>query len=490
MKYEIKFNNQKVWEFFEKHKELNVENTNIVFVEILEMLMNHTNPSLNNELASKLLQNMQSMNSQIQLINSSIENQFTTKLLEFKKESIEDIKLLLNKSTTDTSEKISPLIKQYSESMLDKTQIIISDLLPKSNLSLSKEISSLVKTFQTDISKDTEKLIQTSINQDSMHSFIENIDSKFSKILIDSQTIINNIVCNSESRLDKTIQDMKNNNDNKLSSISEISNKNSESQNSLQNNISELLKKMENSSSKGKISENIFCNILVKLYPSAEINSVGTTKETGDVIMIRKNKPQILFENKNYNTNVTQDEIRKFLRDIDTQNCSGIMMSQQSGIANKNNFEIGIQNNNVVIYIHNLEYDPDKIKTAVDIIDHFKYTLDEKQTVGEHVNIDKSLLDELNSEFSVFANHKVNHIKSIRDMTQKLISQTEDLKIPSLENYLAKHYSSEIISQEQCPICNKYFKKGRPFDTHKRSCEKKHETVTQTKIENLVLKPV
>ena len=88
MKYEIKFNNQKVWEFFEKHKELNVENTNIVFVEILEMLMNHTNPSLNNELASKLLQNMQSMNSQIQLINSSIENQFTTKLLEFKKESI------------------------------------------------------------------------------------------------------------------------------------------------------------------------------------------------------------------------------------------------------------------------------------------------------------------------------------------------------------------------------------------------------------------
>ena len=32
MKYEIKFNNQKVWEFFEKHKELNVENTNIVFV--------------------------------------------------------------------------------------------------------------------------------------------------------------------------------------------------------------------------------------------------------------------------------------------------------------------------------------------------------------------------------------------------------------------------------------------------------------------------
>ena len=487
MSYEIKFQNQKVWEFFEKHKQLNIETTNVVFVEILEMLMNHTNPSLNTELASKLLENIRTMTSQIQAINTSFEHHFTSKFLEFKKESIEDIKLLLNKSSTETSDKISPLIKQYTDSLLDKTQILISDLLPKSNESLSNNISNVVKSFQNDISKDTEKLIQSSINQESLQHFLDNIDSKFSKTLLESQSVINNIVSTSESRIDKTIQDMRTNTDHKLSNISDISNKNSESQSTLQSNISDLLKKMENSSSKGKISENILCNLLVKLYPSAEINSVGTSKETGDIIMLRKNKPQILFENKNYNTNVTQDEIRKFLRDIDTQNCCGIMMSQQSGIANKNNFEIGIQNNNVVIYIHNLEYDPDKIKTAVDIIDHFKYTLDEKDTVGERVNIDKKFLDEMNAEFSLFVNHKINHIKSIRDMTQKLVSQAEDLKIPSLENYLAKHYSSEIISQEQCPICNKYFKKGRPFDTHKRSCEKKHDN-SQQKIDNLVIK--
>ena len=488
MKYEIKFQNQKVWEFFEKHKQLNVESTTVAFIDIMEMLMNHTNPALNTELASKLLQNVQSMTSQIQSMNTSFEHHFTSKFIEFKKESIEDIKLLLNKSTTETSDKISPLIKQYSESLLDKTQILFSDMLPKSNESLSKDISTLVSSFQNDISKDTEKLIQSSINQDSLQHFLENIESKFAKTLLDSQSMINNIVSTSESRIDKTIQELRTNTDNKLSNISEISNKNSASQTTLQSNISDLLKKMENSSSKGKISENILCNILVKLYPSAEINSVGSSKETGDIIMLRKAKPQILFENKNYNTNVTQDEIRKFLRDIDTQNCCGIMMSQQSGIANKNNFEIGLHNNNVVIYIHNVEYDSDKIKTAVDIIDHFKYTLDEKDSAGEQTNIDKNLLDEINAEFSLFANHKITHIKSIRDMSQKLIAQTDELKIPSLENYLAKHYSSEIISQEQCPICNKYFKKGRPFDTHKRSCEKKHESQSQPKIDNLVIK--
>ena len=113
MKYEIKFQNQKVWEFFEKHKQLNVESTTVAFIDIMEMLMNHTNPALNTELASKLLQNVQSMTSQIQSMNTSFEHHFTSKFIEFKKESIEDIKLLLNKSTTETSDKISPLIKQY-----------------------------------------------------------------------------------------------------------------------------------------------------------------------------------------------------------------------------------------------------------------------------------------------------------------------------------------------------------------------------------------
>ena len=78
MKYEIKFQNQKVWEFFEKHKQLNVESTTVAFIDIMEMLMNHTNPALNTELASKLLQNVQSMTSQIHRIQKRIHRRYQT----------------------------------------------------------------------------------------------------------------------------------------------------------------------------------------------------------------------------------------------------------------------------------------------------------------------------------------------------------------------------------------------------------------------------
>ena len=65
--------------------------------------------------------------------------------------------------------------------------------------------------------------------------------------------------------------------------------------NSLNNSVSELLRKMENSSSKGKISENIVFNVLHSLYTCSQIDPVGTTKETGDIILTRNNKPKILI---------------------------------------------------------------------------------------------------------------------------------------------------------------------------------------------------
>ncbi len=53
---------------------------------------------------------------------------------------------------------------------------------------------------------------------------------------------------------------------------------------------------MENSSTKGKLSENILFNSLHSLYPCSQIDHVGTTKETGDIILTRNNKPKILIE--------------------------------------------------------------------------------------------------------------------------------------------------------------------------------------------------
>jgi hypothetical protein len=302
------------------------------------------------------------------------------------------------------------------------------------------------------------------------------MEDKFSKTILGSQNVFNSLVTSSENRLES-----------KLTEIRDISKSNNSSQSLLQNNISELLKKMENSSSKGKISENILFNILLALYPTAQVESVGTTKETGDIMLIRKDKPTILFENKNYEKNVLQEEVKKFLRDVELQNCSGIMLAQHHGITNKENFEIEMNNNNVLVYLHKVEYDADKIKAAVDIIDHFKGTInDSGRTIGETLSIDKDLLDEINKDYQMFATNKLSHIKTIKDCQQKLLAQVEDFKIPILDNYLSRLYASSSSKNDLCEYCGYVAKNSRALVAHYRGCAQKKQSANGEVLNNSI----
>jgi hypothetical protein len=232
---------------------------------------------------------------------------------------------------------------------------------------------------------------------------------------------------------------------------------------------------MENSSSKGKISENILFNILQSIYPTAEINSVGGVKETGDIMLIRKDKPTILFENKNYDKNVVQEEVKKFLRDVELQNCCGIMLAQHYGITNKENFEIEINNNNVLVYLHKVEYDADKIKAAVDIIDHFKSKMiDINKIHGDDITIDKDVLDDINKEYQLFTANKLSHIKTIKDCQQRLLTQVEEIKIPNLEHFLSKLYAYSS-KEDICEYCNYVAKNPRALTAHYRGCNLKKQ---------------
>jgi hypothetical protein len=309
--------------------------------------------------------------------------------------------------------------------------------------------------------------MKSSINKESLDQFACSIEEKFSKTVLQSQNIFSSLISSSENRLEC-----------RLTEIKDISKSNNSTQATLQNNITDVLKKMENSSSKGKISENILFNILLALYPTAQIDSVGTTKETGDIMLIRKDKPTILFENKNYEKNVLQDEVKKFLRDVELQNCSGIMLAQHFGITNKENFEIEINNNNVLVYLHKVEYDADKIKAAVDIIDHFKSTMDDVgKAVGETLTIDKDILDEINKDYQLFTANKLSHIKSIKDCNQKLISQVEEFKMPNLEQYLSKLYASSCSKNDLCEYCGYVAKNPRALIAHYRGCSQKKQNI-------------
>jgi hypothetical protein len=101
--------------------------------------------------------------------------------------------------------------------------------------------------------------------------------------------------------------------DNKLLNINEISKSNKEILSSQNDKLNNLLNRFENSSNKGKMSENLVLNTLKTMYPNAEIYSVGQTKETCDIMLVRNNKPKILVENKDWRRPVIQEEVKKFM---------------------------------------------------------------------------------------------------------------------------------------------------------------------------------
>ena len=442
----------KVWAFYHEHPELNFEKMNIMFTDILVSIMSSTNPVNNSNINTQILNGI--ANIQSQLTNQQVEydKQLFLKLTEFKKEYIDDVKMILSSNIAD---KIAPLIKESNGSILDKTQLLLSELVPKHNENLSRQINDSIKSVGLFITEEIGKRSNHDdepLSQSSLDEFIKTIDTKFTNVIDSTKKMV-------DSNKDVT-----------LSQFSSLTS----SQNALLSEVKDFLKKMENSSSKGKISENIVLNILRGLFPSAEVEYVGSQKESGDIMIHRKDKQKILVENKCYESRqVTSDQVKKFIHDIDTQNCSGLFLSQEGGIANKENFEINIHNRNVLLYIHNVNYDPEIIKIAIDIIDSFKSKLDEI-TLTEDYSISNDTLEEINKEYQLFVEQKLSQLKMVKDFSQKMIKSIEDIQLPSLEKMLSSRFGYTTSGKFICDKCHFVGKNRLALSVHKRTCDKTH----------------
>ena len=440
----------KVWAFYHEHPEIDFEKMNIMFTDILVSIMQTTNPVNNNKITSQILNGIANIQSQLSTQQVEYGNQLFLKLAEFKKEYIDDLKMILSSNIAD---KIAPLIKDSNGNILDKTQVLLTELVPKNNEYLSKQINENIKSFCSFITDEISKTSKTDgepLSQSSLDGFIKRIDSQFSNVIDSTRKMV-------DSSKDATFS--------QFSSITS-------SQNSLLSEVKDVLKRMENSSSKGKMSENIVLNILRGLFPSAEVEYVGSQKESGDIIIHRKDRQRILVENKCYESKaVGSDQVKKFIHDVDTQNCSGLFLSQEGGIANKENFEINIHKRNVLLYIHNVNYDPEIIKIAIDIIDSFKSKLDEI-TITDNYPISKDTIEEINKEYQLFVEQKLAQLKMVKDFSQKMIKTIECIELPCLEKMLSSSFGYTTSGKFICEKCNFVGKNLLALSVHKRTCDK------------------
>jgi hypothetical protein len=145
-------------------------------------------------------------------------------------------------------------------------------------------------------------------------------------------------------------------------------------------------------------------------------------------------------------------------------------MSQFSGIVSKSNFFIEIHDGKVLIYLHNVEYSQEKIRLAIDVIDNLSSKIEEISNV-EEINgciIKKDILDKINEQFQSFIIQKDMVLTTVKEMSKKLLTQIDDLKMPDLSLYLNEKYASIQNQQFACDVCKLPFQNKRSLAAHRK----------------------
>ncbi|NCA22502.1 MAG: hypothetical protein EBS86_15370, partial [Crocinitomicaceae bacterium] len=435
---------------------------------------------------TKILSIVSDIDKNMNSFRSDIIINFNDKLNQTKKEYIEDLKTQLTNNILSNNEKISSIIDKNAETILSKTTSIINDIVPKSQDKNYTQVENCIKLFCSSIERDTKKLLETKSNDDnSAKMIIDNIENNFSKMVSSIQSPILHLIQSSEERTTSGIQKVK---DEFLQQ--QIT------QEKLTTELNDFLNKYKNNSSlKGCVSENELYYMLQSVMPTDEIVRVSSDTASCDFRVNRKNKerPTILFENKDYNRNVTTDEVVKFERDIQLQKIHGIFVSQKTPITFKENFQVDIINNLVHVYIPSCQYDTEKLKIAIDIVDSLSSKLNvlnsntnSEDTVYSTTKMD---MDDLANEYRNFAIQKTSIQEMVKAMSKQLLDKLEEVQLPKIKNILIRF---GMIENEnlKCPYCSIYEGKNKAsLSAHLRNCKanscKKKEDIEEIIIETV-----
>lgn len=471
---EIVVKNDKIVNFYKKNEFLHFESVNLIVIDLLEQLMSGMNSKLTSGVNSQILSDVGELKSKISILsdslnklNTDISNSFYIKLQETKKEYIDDIKNIMESSFSHNSEKINNQLNQNTSQLIDKTTILFNEVLPKNSESQQNFLKETISSFQKSLNEDIKKILESLDKDASFDEFMKSFDNKYNQFIQPFHGIINA----SEVRIQKELNDLKKN------QMSEF----------LIKDISDYFGKYKNSSYKGQLGELQLETILNQIFPSSEIIKTTSVKAAGDFRINRENYDALIIETKEYDRNVTLDEVKKFIRDIEEQKCHGLFLSQNSGITSKQNFQIDMNKNNILIYIHNVKYDPTIIKMAIDVIDNLseKLNLIENEDEIEYA-ISDDVLKEINKEYSIFIDKKLSLIESIKENNKKTLNLIEDVKFPCLSKFLTQKCGNILNNENQkiiCSICNKFeAQNNKSLAAHQRGCKKRMQIKNEDKI--------
>jgi len=286
--FEIVLNNKRIWDFYNENKNIDIETANIMLIDFMENIFNEMSNDINTNINSQLLsymkeskmqidilkQNLNTVNESLTKINSEMTNNMVLQFMNLKKEYIDDVRQVIHNNTLTTNEKLTSLMDKNNTHLIDKTTLILNDIIPKNQENLSSQIQLNIKQMHSLIMEDTNKLAKNMSNDKSLNEFIGNFETKYNAMMQTIQQPLYSFFTASENRITQNIDVLKETTATSLSS-----------QTKLQEELTEFLGKYNVSSNKGKYGEQNLCNILNTIYPNVEVRDTTGVKSSGDFIM-------------------------------------------------------------------------------------------------------------------------------------------------------------------------------------------------------------
>jgi len=454
--------NKKIIAFYEQHPTINFEAVNVIFVDMFEKLFSDMDSTVTHSVNTEILHSLTELKTHLTDLKLDLPNSISLKFHEFKRDYLEEMKNIVSHNLSQNKDGMHTLLNQLHTNFVDKTKLLLTETLPKSNELIQKEIADFELSMHAEFKK-----LDTAKSSSDVSSALNQFESKFNSLLL-------NVSNATESRLTEKLNHQHSIHDTFRTEISQVMSSVSKSMNDQQ----DFFDKYKNSSSKGNLSENNLEYVLSQLYQSAEIQNTSRETASCDFILKRPNLPSILIENKDYSRNVPLEEVKKFQRDIETQNCHGIFLSQQSGITSKQNFQIEFIGHNVLVYVHNVQYQKQIIKIAVDMIDHLSpKVLDlmsrEDQDVSQHT-ISQETIDEINKEIHRSSERRRAITDLLKDFNTKMLKELNLIEFPCLAKYITA--KGGVVANDQssiiCDVCNSFTAhSNKSLAAHKRKCK-------------------
>lgn len=452
--YKVEYNSKKLHDFSKKYPELDTCYLIESYIDCLERVMNENKSIKTDDLEVKINEIMR-INELNKMEMKTEMEQIKNKIYESGTQYINEIRILMESKNSNNLLNFNEISEKTTNKLILNIEELIGKNLPEK---IGTSMLSMVKselenvTNNLNLNNNVEKRLEEIFNN--LSKELSNIGSK------------------------ETLYEIKN-----------MSNETRKIQEDMNDKFTSYINKYKTAPIKGNIGELKLAEIISREFPTFELSDTRAENMNGDFILHIHEGTPILIETKEYDyTSVPKKEVDKFIRDIRNMKYNGIMFSHNSGITGKNDYQLDVDENKVLLYIHNTNYDPIKIRNAINIVISLGNIINTREKKDNNYIIGEDVLKKINSEFDILMATKSRLIDNLKEYYKKSMFELQKINSVELEETLSKYFCR--TTKFQCKYCNKMWHNTMSLNKHIQKCPKapkyklKNETELKDDIES------